>query len=189
MQKFFKPFSKSLFNVSKRYISVGETIPHVNLKLVEWKNGEYATTVLDSHSAFANQRVILIGFPGAFTPSCENVHLPEYIKRAAELKADGTDKIFAMSVNDPFVLGAFAKKLAAGDAITWIADGNGEFTKALDAGVDLSGPGLGFRSRRFTMIIENKKVVEFNDEKGPQMTDLSRVVSVLSQLGKLKKKK
>lgn len=94
-----------------------------------------------------------------------------------------------MSVNDPFVVGAFAKKLESKDTLTWIADGNGDFTKALDVGVDLSKGSLGYRCRRFTMIIENKKVIEFNDEKGPQMTDLSRVVSVLAQLDKLKKKR
>lgn len=87
-----------------------------------------------------------------------------------------------MAVNDPFVVAAFARKLEGDENVSWIADGNGDFAKALNVGVDLKKAGLGARCRRFTMIIENNKVIEFNDEKGPEMTDLSRVHTVLSQI-------
>ena len=85
-------------------------------------------------------------------------------------------------MNDPFVVKAFAEKLAGQDKLTFIADSNGDFTKALDTGADLSAAGLGFRSRRFSMYIKDGKVEQFNDEKGPKMTDLSKVANILQQL-------
>lgn len=120
--------------------------------------------------------------PGAFTPTCTSEHVPEYIEKAADIKKGGVEKVFALTVNDPFVVKAFAEKLAGQDKLAFIADSNGDFTKALDAGADLSAAGLGFRSRRFSMYIKDGKVEQFNDEKSPKMTDLSRVPHILQQL-------
>ena len=97
------------------------------------------------------------------------------------MKNAGVAHTYAITVNDAFVVKAFAEQLNASDKLSFIADDSGEFIKALDAGVNLGDKGLGYRSRRFSMLIKDGKVVQFNDEKGPGMTDMSRVTKVLSQ--------
>ena len=107
--------------------------------------------------------------------------MPEYINQASGVKTAGIDHIYAVTINDAFVLKAFAEQLQGADKLSFIADDSGAFIKALDAGVDLGDKGLGYRSRRFSMLIKDGKVVQFNDEKGPGMTDLSRVSKIISQ--------
>jgi peroxiredoxin len=179
-----KILSKSLSYRSNYFISVGDKIPKVNLSVIEYKGGDYEKVSTNSEDLFKKGTYILVGYPGAFTPTCQSNHLPEYIQKFSDLKSGGATKVYSISVNDPFVVKVFAEKLNSQDKMTFIADGNGELTKALEVGLDLSAGGLGFRCRRFSMLIQDGKVIQFNDEQGPKMTDLSKVSQILTQLKK-----
>ena len=109
---------------------------------------------MDINEYFENKNIVLIGYPGAFTPTCMSQHIPQFIAKADEIKVKGADEIVAMSVNDPFVVTAFAELLGGRDRVTYIADGNGELSEALGLGMDLTAVQLGpIRSKRFTFFI------------------------------------
>eukprot|EP00744_Colponema_vietnamica_P008153 GILI01011652.1.p1 GENE.GILI01011652.1~~GILI01011652.1.p1 ORF type:complete len:179 (+),score=83.20 GILI01011652.1:69-605(+) len=163
---------------SRRFIHVGQQIPDVKLKVVQ--NGEVKE--IQTSELFANKKAVLVGYPGCFTPTCQNEHLPGYIKNADQIKSKGVKDIYALSVNDPFIAKAFAESLKDGSKITLIADGNGEFTKQLQASIDLSAAYLSTRTKRFSAIVENGRVVVLNDEEGPKMSEKSKVDTVLKQL-------
>lgn len=153
------------------------------MTIVQREGDEWVRTTVSSDVAFGGKSVI-VGIPGAFTPTCSSTHLPEYIERINELKERGVTRLYAFAVNDPFVLTAFAKHYSADEFVAYIADGSGDYTKKLNLGIDLSEHGLGFRARRFSGIIENNRVVTFNDEKTPALTDVSRAVTIIAQLNK-----
>ena len=111
-------------------------------------------------------------------------HIPEYIKNAQSIKQSGTDEIVAMSVNDPFVVAAFAEKLGGKHLVNFIAEGNGDFTKALGLNLDLSAAQLGVRGKRMSMIIKSGRVITFNNEDGPKLTEVSSCSTILKQTGK-----
>eukprot|EP01015_Nassula_variabilis_P029051 TRINITY_DN616_c0_g1_i7.p3 TRINITY_DN616_c0_g1~~TRINITY_DN616_c0_g1_i7.p3 ORF type:complete len:183 (+),score=36.13 TRINITY_DN616_c0_g1_i7:206-754(+) len=182
MQSLFRN-TKSLSYFGKRYISVGQQIPKCDLTIVEKQGGQWVKNVVSSDTVFRN-KVVLVGYPGAFTPSCTTQHIPEYIKESNQLNQGGVSKVYALAVNDVFVVTEFAQTLGGDGSVAYIADGSGTFTKQLDAGCDLSAKGLGFRTRRFSALVENGKITTVNDEKGPGMTDLSRVSNILGQLKK-----
>eukprot|EP01015_Nassula_variabilis_P010788 TRINITY_DN18789_c0_g1_i2.p1 TRINITY_DN18789_c0_g1~~TRINITY_DN18789_c0_g1_i2.p1 ORF type:complete len:204 (-),score=49.36 TRINITY_DN18789_c0_g1_i2:183-794(-) len=175
--------SKLWSTLGKRFISVGQQLPKGQLTVVEKKGNEWVSNTVSSDTIF-NGKCVLVGFPGAFTPQCTSKHIPEYIQKSQELKQKGVSKVYALAVNDPFVLQAFAKSLGGDENVSFIADGGAVFTKQLDVGCDLTDKGLGYRARRFSAIVENNKVTQFNDEKSPNMTDLSRVGTILDQLKK-----
>ena len=108
---------------------------------------------------FAGRRIALFSVPGAFTPTCSAKHLPGFVEKAAELKAKGIDEIACTAVNDPFVMGAWSKASGATDAVTMLADGNGDFPKAVGLEMDGSKFGMGKRGQRFAMVV-NDGVVE-----------------------------
>ena len=135
-------------------IAVGERLPPANLVKVT-PNGPEA---VDSQTYFAGRRVALFAVPGAFTPTCSNNHLPSFVNRADELRAKGVDEIACTAVNDAFVLDAWAKSTDA-QGITMLADGNGHFAEALGLAGDSSKFGMGTRSRRYAMLV-NDGVVE-----------------------------
>eukprot|EP01017_Pseudomicrothorax_dubius_P049509 TRINITY_DN9212_c0_g1_i2.p1 TRINITY_DN9212_c0_g1~~TRINITY_DN9212_c0_g1_i2.p1 ORF type:complete len:164 (-),score=26.93 TRINITY_DN9212_c0_g1_i2:43-534(-) len=139
--------SRGLTTSLRRYISVGESIPQTNLTVIEKVNGKFEKATINSGSLFKNQKVVIVGYPGCYTPTCETLHLPQYIQRAEDLRKNGISKIYAVAVNDPFVTMAFAERLGAEDKISFIADGNGDFTKKLNMETDLSAGGLGVRSK------------------------------------------
>ncbi len=174
--------SKSITNMFARFIAVGDKFPKADLTLLEFKNGQYEKTTANSESLFSKGTHVIVGFPGAFTPTCTATHIPEYVQKAKELKGSGVAKVYALAVNDPFVLKAFADQIAVKEDITYIADGSGDLIKTLYLETDLRAAGLGIRARRFSLLIKDGKVVQLNDEKGPKMTDLSRVSQILSQL-------
>ena len=129
--------------------------------------------------------MVIVGYPGAFTPSCTASHIPDFISKAESIKAAGCDEIIALAVNDPFVISAFAEKLGGKQLVNYVADGNGELTKALGLELDLSVAQLGNnRSKRFSMIVKEGQVIEFNNEDGPALTEISGADRILSQLGK-----
>lgn len=134
-------------------IKVNDAIPSVDLKISV--NGELQDT--NTKTLFATGKSILVGVPGAFTPTCSQAHLPGYVVQADVIKAKGVERIVCMSVNDAFVMQAWGKSSNA-EAIGMLADGNAAFTKALGLELDASGFGMGTRCQRFAMIIENGKV-------------------------------
>ena len=115
---------------------------------------------------FKGRKVVLFSVPGAFTPTCSNEHLPGYINNADALKAKGVDQIACMAVNDIFVMDAWSRSAGAVDSVMMLADGNGEYTRALGLELDVSGFGMGMRSQRFSMVVDDGLVTELNVEEG-----------------------
>ena len=140
-------------------IQVGDRLPDVPLALAT-SDGPKPTT---SGEYFAGKRVALFAVPGAFTPTCSARHLPSYVEKADELKGQGVDEIACISVNDPFVMAAWGQRDGSQD-ITMLADGNGEFAEALGLTMDGSKFGLGQRSQRYSMIVDDGTVEQLNVE-------------------------
>lgn len=140
-------------------ISKGDTLP--DIKLV--KATENGPEAVQSADYFKGKKVALFSVPGAFTPTCSAKHLPGYVDKADELKGKGVDEIACTAVNDPFVMGAW-NKAAGSAAITMLADGNGDFVKAMGLEMDASGFGMGVRGQRFSMIVNDGVVEELNVE-------------------------
>ena len=134
-------------------IDVGDKIPAGTFKIM----GEEGPQDISTDEVFAGKKVVFFAVPGAFTPGCSMTHLPGYVVNADKIKGKGVDAIACMSVNDPFVMGAWGKNQNA-DEILMLADGNGDFTKAIGMEMDGSGFGLGMRCKRFAMIVEDGTV-------------------------------
>ena len=140
-------------------IQVGDTIPDVPLTIAT-SDGPQLTT---SGEYFKGKRVALFAVPGAFTPTCSARHLPSYVDKAGEIKARGVDEIACVSVNDPFVMAAWGERDGSGD-ITMLADGNGQFAEAVGLEMDASGFGMGKRSQRYSMLVNDGVVEQVNVE-------------------------
>jgi peroxiredoxin len=140
-------------------IQVGERIPDVPLT-VATSDGPKPTV---SSEYFAGKRVALFAVPGAFTPTCSARHLPSYVEKAQDLRGQGIDEIACISVNDPFVMAAWAKTDGSED-ITMLADGNGAFADAVGLAMDGSKFGMGKRSQRYSMIVDDGVVEQLNVE-------------------------
>ena len=158
-------------------IQVGDTFPSMKL-MAATPNGpkEVSTDEL-----FRGKKVVLFATPGAFTPTCSAKHLPGFIEQADEIRAKGVDTIICMAVNDPFVMGAWAKDQGVGDKIVMLADGSGALTRALGLELDLGARGLGTRSQRFALVAEDGKVTYLAIEQ-PGGFDVSRAEAVLAVL-------
>lgn len=157
-------------------ISVGDKLPDVKLM----KAGESGPEPIQTGEYFAGKKVALFSVPGAFTPTCSAKHLPGFVDKAAELKAKGVEEIVCTAVNDAFVMGAWNKASGSGD-VTMLADGNGDFAKALGLVMDGSGFGLGSRGQRFSMIV-NDGVVEQLNVEAPGTFEVSSAEHMLGQL-------
>ena len=157
-------------------IAKGDRIPDVTLV----KATENGPEKVQSSEYFAGKKVALFSVPGAFTPTCSAKHLPGFVDKAADLKAKGVDEIVATAVNDAFVLGAWNKAAGSSD-ITMLADGNGEFAKALGLTMDGSGFGMGTRAQRYSMIVDDGVVTELNVE-APGDFNVSSAEHMLGQL-------
>ena len=140
-------------------INVGDKLPQTTLV----KATDAGPEAVDSQNYFAGRRVALFAVPGAFTPTCSAKHLPGFVEKAEDLKAKGIDEIVCTSVNDPFVLGAWSKSADATD-VTMLADGNGDFAEALGLIMDGSKFGMGKRSQRYSMIVNDGVVEQLNVE-------------------------
>jgi peroxiredoxin len=147
-------------------IAVGDTIPDVRVMT----SGPDGPVPAQSGTLLGSGKVVLFAVPGAFTPTCSDYHLPSYLLRHDELKSKGIDTVACLSVNDPFVMAAWGEDRSVGDRILMVADGNGEFTKAVGLEMDGSGFGLGTRSQRYAMVIENGVVTALNVEPGPGLS-------------------
>ena len=129
--------------------------------------GESSTEATTSGEVLGTGKVVLFAVPGAFTPTCSDHHLPGFVLHADELKAKGVDKIVCISVNDPFVMGAWGSDQKVGQSVVMVADGNGDFTAAMGLPMDGSGFGLGSRSQRYAAIVEDGTVTWLAVEPGP----------------------
>ena len=158
-------------------ISVGQTIPDASITAVT-AAGPVQTT---SRDVFGGKKVVLFSVPGAFTPTCNNKHLPGYLAQHDALMAKGVATIACLAVNDAHVVSAWAKANDVGDRILMLADGNGEFAKALGLDTDLSKFGMGTRARRASMVVENGVVKELNLEE-PGKLEVSTAEATLCQL-------
>lgn len=155
----------------------GEKVPQATFA----KMTENGPEQVDSESFFKGRRVALFSVPGAFTPTCSAKHLPGFIEKADELKAKGIDEIACTAVNDAFVMGAWGKSAGAEGKVTMLADGNGDFAKAVGLTMDGSKFGLGTRGQRYAMIV-NDGVVEHLFVEGPGEFKVSSADYMLSQL-------
>ena len=157
-------------------ISEGDKLPQVKIS----KAGENGPEPVDTREFFAGRKVALFAVPGAFTPTCSAKHLPGFAEKAQELKAKGVDEIACISVNDPFVMGAWQKADGSED-VTMLADGNGDFAEAVGLTMDGSGFGMGRRSQRYSMLVEDGEVRKLNVEK-PGDFSVSSAEHMLGQL-------
>jgi len=157
-------------------IQVGDRVPNVPLSIAT-ADGPQPTT---SAEYFAGKKVALFAVPGAFTPTCSARHLPSYVEKAGDLKSKGVNEIACISVNDPFVMAAWGKADGSSD-ITMLADGNGEFAEAVGLGMDGSKFGMGKRSQRYSMVV-NDGVVEQVNVEAPGEYRASSAETMLDQL-------
>jgi peroxiredoxin len=158
-------------------LSVGDTIPNVTLTTMTVEG----LKPVQSADVLGTGKVVLFAVPGAFTPTCNDHHLPGFIMQADEILAKGVDRIACIAVNDAFVMGAWGNSQGTGDKILMLADGNGEFTAAADLTLDLAGLGLGTRSQRYAAILQDGVVEELFVETG-RGVEVSSADSVLKAL-------
>ncbi len=156
-------------------IRVGDTLPSMKLMTATPEGPKE----VPSEDLFGGKKVVLFAVPGAFTPTCSAKHLPGFVQHAGEFISKGVDTIACLAVNDVFVMAAWAKEQGITTEITMIADGSGQFTKALGLELDLVGRGLGIRSQRFALIAEDGKVTHLAVEQ-PGDFDVSRAEAVLA---------
>ena len=158
-------------------IGIGDRLPNTALTMAT-PDGPKPTTV---EEVFAGKRAVLFAVPGAFTPTCSARHLPGFLDKAVELKAKGIDLIACVAVNDAFVMRAWAESQDVADDILMLADGAAEFTKALGLEMDAGKLGLGLRSRRYAMVLDDAVVMALNVEEAGEFR-VSSAEHVLSQL-------
>lgn len=155
----------------------GDRIPELTLTQMTAEGPKPVTT----GELLGGKKVVLFAVPGAFTPTCSNQHLPGYIDNADAIKAKGVDTIICVSVNDAFVMGAWGEAMGAGDKVLMLADGNAEFTRHLELELDATGFGMGTRSQRYSMIIDDGVVKKINIDEGGAL-DVSGAEKILEQL-------
>lgn len=159
-------------------IAVGDKLPAATFK-VPTSDG---ATEMSTADVFAGKKVILFGVPGAFTPTCSNNHLPGFLENAEAIRARGVDTIACLSVNDHFVLKAWANQTGAKDKILFLADGAASFTRDIGLDVDMSSRGFGIRSRRFAAIVEDGVVTSIEIEEAPGSAEVSGAAAVIARL-------
>jgi peroxiredoxin len=158
-------------------IEVGQKLPEAKFRVTTPDGPGWATT----DEVFKGKKVVLFAVPGAFTPTCHKNHLPGFVQNADAIKAKGVDTIAVTAVNDGFVMDAW-KKASAADKIEFLADGNGDFAKAIDMTLDGSGNGLGIRSKRYSMLVEDGVVKKLNVEEAPGKAEASGADALMKQL-------
>ena len=156
-------------------INVGDRIPEVTLKRLR-----EGLETIDTHALFDGRKAVLFAVPGAFTPTCSARHLPGYVEHFEDFRKRGIE-VFCMAVNDPFVMQAWAKSQSVPDGLQMLSDGNGDFTRALGLEMDASASGMGIRSRRFALYIENG-VVRATYIEQPGQFEVSGAEHVLAHL-------
>jgi peroxiredoxin len=158
-------------------ISAGERMPEGTFGIMTAEGPGQITT----DELFGGKKVVLFAVPGAFTPTCSMNHLPGYVDKAGEFSAKGVDTIACMAVNDAFVMGAWGKERGVGDEVLMLADGNADYTRKLGLEMDASGFGMGTRSQRFAILVEDGVAKAVHVEK-PGEFDVSSAESMLDAL-------
>ncbi len=164
-------------------IKVGDTLPAATLMEyveVEGNGCSLGPNPVDVAQASAGKTIVLLAVPGAFTPTCSARHVPGYVAKFDEFKAAGVDEIWCLSVNDAFVMGAWARDQKTEGKVRMLADGDAAFAKATGLTLDLNGKGLGLRSNRYSMLVRDGKVVSLNVE-GPGKFEVSDAETLLAQ--------
>ena len=157
-------------------IKVGERLPEATFTIMGPEGPKQVTT----SEVFGGKKVALFAVPGAYTPTCHKQHMPGYVANAEEFKNKGFDMIACTAVNDIFVLTQWAKDSGAEGKITMLSDGNAEFAKKIGLDIDLSARGLGVRSKRYSMIVEDGVVKVLNVEDAPPQHDKSYATALLA---------
>ena len=164
-------------------IQVGDTLPAVTLaeySEVEGNGCSLGPNPVDVAQAAAGKTIAIFAVPGAFTPTCSAKHVPSYLQNADAFKAAGVDEIWCLSVNDAFVMGAWARDQKTDGKIRMLADGDAAFAKATGLTLDLNGKGLGLRSNRYSMLVKDGKVATLNIE-APGKFEVSDGATLLAQ--------
>ena len=159
-------------------LKIKDQIP--DIEIFHLAGGEPQTSKI--RDILGKGKVVLFGLPGAFTSTCSKLHLPGYVGNADKIKSKGIEKIFCLSVNDPFVMNAWGEANNAGGKITMLSDPYLLFTKAIGAEVDRNSKGMGIRSNRYAMVIQNLEVVNIQVEKETKQCGLSSAEGVLDLL-------
>jgi peroxiredoxin len=159
-------------------IKVGDRLPETKFRVM----GPDGPAVKSTDDVFKGKKVALFAVPGAYTGTCHKMHVPSIVQNADAIKAKGIDTIAVTGVNDVFVMNAWKKDADPNSKVEFLADGNGEFAKALDLTFDGSGHGLGTRSKRYSMVVEDGVVKKLNVEEAPGKVEVSGGDSLLKQL-------
>ncbi len=159
-------------------IAVGDSLPAATFKIMTSEGPADITTA----EVFGGKKVVLFALPGAFTPTCHLNHLPGFLENYDTFMGKGVDSIAVVSVNDVFVMGAWEKETGGTGKIQYLADGTCAFTKAIGMDIDLSAPGLGVRSKRYAMIVDDGVVKSINLEENPGQATVSGAAAVLELL-------
>lgn len=160
-------------------IAIGSRLPEATFKVVTPSGPGTKTT----GEVFSGKRVVLFAVPGAFTPTCHSNHLPGFLQNLDAFKAKGVDLVACTAVNDVFVLDAWAAATGAQGKILFLADGNGDFAKAIGLDLDATGIGLGLRSKRYAMLVEDGVVKVLNIEEAASNAEQSSAAAILAALG------
>ncbi len=158
-------------------IKVGDSLPSTTFRVMTADGPKPKT----NEEVFKGRKVVLFAVPGAFTPTCSKNHLPGFVKNASAIKAKGIDAIAVTAVNDPFVMDAW-KKEAGSDDIEFLADGSADFAKAIGLELDASAGGLGMRSKRYCMVVDDGVVKSLAVEDAPGKADVSGADALLKSL-------
>ena len=158
-------------------VNVGDSIPDVTLAVM----GESGPEQVSTGDLFGGKKVVAFAVPGAFTPTCSARHLPGFVDNADAIRAKGVDSIVCLSVNDAFVMGAWGKDQNVGDKVVMVADGSGALARALGLELDLTDRGLGVRSRRYSMVVDDGVVSALNLEEGGlyEVSSAERILEAL----------
>jgi peroxiredoxin len=159
-------------------IKVGDRLPEAKFRVMTTEGPAWKST----DDIFKGRKVALFAVPGAFTPTCSNLHMPSFVNNIDAIKAKGVHTVAVTGVNDVFVMEAWKKATAADGKIEFLADGNGEFAKAVDMAFDGSGNGLGVRSKRYSMLVDDGAVKVLNVEDVPGKCDLTSGQALLKQI-------
>ena len=158
-------------------IKIGDKIPAVDLQHMT----DSGIETINSKELFSGKKVVLFALPGAFTPTCSASHLPGYVVASDDLFAKGVDLIICLSVNDAFVMDAWGKQHNADDRVMMIADGSAHFSRAVGLETDLDATGMGIRSRRYAMVV-NDAVIELLNVEAPKKFEVSDAETILASL-------
>jgi peroxiredoxin len=158
-------------------IQAGEKMPEGTFGIMT----ESGPGALSTEELFSGKKVVLISVPGAFTPTCTMKHLPGFVEQAEALKAGGVDTVACMAVNDVFVMDAWGKDRGVGDKVLMLADGNGDYARALDLEMDGTGFGMGMRGQRFAIVVEDGTATHVAIE-APGQFEVSKVEAIMQAI-------